>query len=231
MKKVFSDILSKLSKSAVQTPEMSGSQLLEADIYAKVQLDYMKFYREDIEEDELSGATLRKMEDYGCETHFAQLDLEYRRVGGGQTTLQKTSNRHIVKTNQYFSSEDWNHMEAELKNRAWKDARSSSKATIVRSMQKEFLDKVKSAEALSNPEKIRKKLKKNEKCLKHLDEVKQHGGPVSPNDLHKLDDLAEAEVLKEVRYLRMTIAPNIIVEKRKVDKSLSNIQSQNLLSK
>ena len=227
MKQVFSDILSKLSKSAVQTPEMSGSQLLEAEIHAKVhssvknQLDYMKFYREDIEEDELSGATLRKMEEApltnsGCESNFAQLDLECRRVGGGQTTLQTMSNRHIVKTNQYFSSEDWKHMEAELKNRAWKDARSSSQAKIVRSMQKEFLDKVKSAEALANQEKIRKKLKKNEKCLKLLDEVKQHGGPVSPNDLHKLDDLSEAEVLKEVRYLRMTIAPNIR-EKRKVE--------------
>ena len=227
MKQVFSDILSKLSKSAVQTPEMSGSQLLEAEIHAKVhssvknQLDYMKFYREDIEEDELSGATLRKMEEApltnsGCESNFAQLDLECRRVGGGQTTLQTMSNRHIVKTNQYISSEDWKHMEAELKNRAWKDARSSSQAKIVRSMQKEFLDKVKSAEALANQEKIRKKLKKNEKCLKLLDEVKQHGGPVSPNDLHKLDDLSEAEVLKEVRYLRMTIAPNIR-EKRKVE--------------
>ena len=48
------------------------------------------------------------------------------------------SNRHIVKTNQYFSSEKWTQMEAELKNRAWRDARFSSQ-----SKRKNFFDKVK----------------------------------------------------------------------------------------
>ena len=56
MKQTFVDINSNLSKSSIQTPEMSGSELLEAEICAKVQssvkhqLDYMQFYKDDTEE-------------------------------------------------------------------------------------------------------------------------------------------------------------------------------------
>ena len=46
--------------------------------------------------------------------------------------------------------------------------------------------------------------------------MKEHGGPVSPNELHKLDNLTESEVLQEVIFFRQTIAPNIR-EKRKVE--------------
>ena len=46
--------------------------------------------------------------------------------------------------------------------------------------------------------------------------MKLHGGPVSANDVDKLDKLSEAEVLAEVRYLRQTLAPNIR-EKRKIE--------------
>ena len=239
MKQTFVDINSNLSKSSIQTPEMSGSELLEAEICAKVQssvkhqLDYMQFYKDDTEEGGLTEATLRKMEEApltnsGCESNFAQLDLECRRVGGGNTTLQTMSQRHIVKTNKYFNTEDWKNMETDLKNKAWKQARSSDQAKIVRSMQKDFLDKVKASEALANQEKIRRKLMKNEKCLKLLEEVKLHGGPVSPNDLHKLEGLTEAEVLKEVRYLRQTIAPNIR-EKRKVEKKFVKFSKLELI--
>ena len=73
-------------------------------------------------------------------------------------------------------------------------------------MQKEFLNKVKDSEA--NQEKIRKKVrKKNEKCLKLLEDIKWC--PITPNDLSKLDHLTESEILSEVRYLWQTVAPNM----------------------
>ena len=100
-------------------------------------------------------------------------------------------------------------MEGHLRKKAWKDARSSLQAKIVRSMQKEFMDKVKASEAVASQEKIKRKLRKNEKCMKLLDEVKKHGGPISPDNLHQLSGFTEGQVLKEVRYLRQTIAPNI----------------------
>ena len=105
-------------------------------------------------------------------------------------------------------------MEKELKNKAWNDARSSEQAKIVRAMQKQFLDKVKASEAVANQEKINKKIKKTEKCLKLLEQIKGHGGPITPNDLNKLENLTESEILNEVRYLRQTVAPNIRDKKK-----------------
>ena len=83
-------------------------------------------------------------------------------------------------------------------------------------MQEEFLKKVKAAETLARAAKIQQKVKKNEKCLLLLDEVKMHGGPVSSNSIDELENLTDSEILAEVRYLRQTLAPNIR-EKRKVE--------------
>ena len=84
----------------------------------------------------------------------------------------------MVKTNTFFETEEWNQLEPELRARCWKQARSGEHAKIVRSMQEEFLKKVKAAETLARAAKIQQKVKKNEKCLLPLDEVKMHGGPV-----------------------------------------------------
>ena len=238
MKQKFSEILTKLSNSAMKTSDMSGKELLEAEICAKVheslkhQLDYMAFYREDSEDDPISEVTLKKLEEApltnsGCESNFAQLDLECRR-GGGQTTLQTMSNRHMVKSNKFFNTEDWTQMESEVKNKAWKEARSGEQAKIVKSMQKEFLDKVKASEALATQEKINKKIRKTEKCMKLLEEVKRHGGPISPADISKLETFSESEILSEVRYLRQTVAPNIR-EKRKVERKFVKYSKQELI--
>ena len=238
MKECFSGLLSQMSKSATTSTDMSGSQLLEGEVYAKAhsslknQLDYMKFFQEPSEDDPISNATLKKMDEApltntGCESNFAQLDLECRR-GSGQTTLQTMSNRHLVKTNDYFNSEEWKQMAPELRSKSWKDARSGEQAKIVRKMQQEFLNKVKASESLANLEKIKKKAKKNEKCLKTLEEVKKHGGPITPKDLDNLVKLTDSEILYEVKYLRQTVAPHIR-EKRKVDRKFVKFSKEELI--
>ena len=45
--------------------------------------------------------------------------------------------------------------------------------------------------------------------------VKIHGGPITPNEVDKLNDMTDVQLLNEIRYLRQTVAPNIR-EKRKV---------------
>ena len=87
---------------------------------------------------------------------------------------------------------------------------------------------MKAAESLARQAKISKKAKKNEKCLKLLEEVKDHGGPITPNDIHKLDLLTDSEILTEVRYLRQTVAPNIR-EKRKVDRKFLKFSKSELI--
>lgn len=238
MKRCFSDLLKQISEASTKTQDMSGTALLEAEVFAhaynalKHQLDYMKFFQEGPNDDPISEIQLKKMDEApltnsGCESNFAQLDLECRR-GSGQTTLQTMSNRNMVKTNQYFNTEEWKQLSPELRAKSWKDARSGEAAKIVRSMQQDFLNKVKAAESLARQAKISKKAKKNEKCLKLLEEVKDHGGPITPNDIHKLDLLTDSEILTEVRYLRQTVAPNIR-EKRKVDRKFLKFSKSELI--
>ena len=50
---------------------------------------------------------------------------------------------------------------------------------------------------------------KQEKALKLLEACKEHQGPVTPNSLDLLEDLTEKDILKEVRYIRATVNPNI----------------------
>ena len=115
MREFFSKLLKDLSSHACKTPAMSGSELLEVEVCDKVhsalqyQLNYMKFYKES-EFEELPESIIQKIDqapltNSGCESNFAQLHLECKR-GSGQTTLQTMSNRVMVKTNQYFNSEE-----------------------------------------------------------------------------------------------------------------------------
>ena len=221
MKKFYSELLQSLSTVAQPSAGMTGTQRLKASVAGSIhaglqhQLAYMKFFSED----SVSEETEKKQNDApltnsGCESNFSQLDLECRR-GSGQTKLETMSDRHMVKGNRYFDTDQWKQMPAELKQKQWKSSRSSKEAKIVKYMKKEFLEKVKDAESIANKERIRKKQKKNEKCLLLLEQVKLHGGPISMNDLNKLDQLSEKELLSEVRYLRQTVAPNIR-EKRKI---------------
>ena len=205
----FPDLLSQLSSAATKSSALSGSELLEAEVCSKVQsalknqLEYMKFYREEVEDDKLSDEILVKMDqapltNSGCESNFAQLDLECKR-GSGQTTLQTMSNRHMVMINRYFESEHWKKMAPELKNKAWKEARSGEQAKIVKDMKKDFLDKVKASESLANQERIKKKQRKNVKCLSVLEDVKKHGGPITTDELDKLEALNDKQILSEVK--------------------------------
>ena len=147
MKECFTDILNNLSISSAHNKDMSGMQHLEAEVCYKVntslraQLDYMKFFQTNPDE-EVDEQTVKKMElapltNSGCESNFSQLDLECRR-GSGQTTLQTMSNRHMVKTNQFFDSEQWKQLAPELKAKSWKEARSGEQAKIVKGLQEEF---------------------------------------------------------------------------------------------
>ena len=221
MKQFYVDLPKKLSLAGVSKPEMTGSEMLEAAVAESVlcglkhQLEYMKFFSDE----DLDIATLNKIDEApltnsGCESNFAQLDLECRR-GSGQTKLETMSARHMIKGNKYFETEQWKSMSPELKSKEWNFARSSKEALIVKNMRKEFMAKVKAAESLSSNEKIKKKQKKNEKCLKLLEVVKIHGGPITPNEVDKLNDMTDVQLLDEIRYLRQTVAPNIR-EKRKV---------------
>ena len=169
----------------------------------------MKFFSEDsIPEEIQAKIDLAPLTNSGSESNFSQLDLECRR-GSGQTKLETMSNRHMVKGNKYFESDHWKEMSPELKEKEWNYARKAEKMII--------------------SEKIKKKQRKNERSLKLLESVKSHGGPITSNDVEKLQHLEESQLLNEVRYLRQTVAPNIR-EKRKVDGKFVKYSKEELIS-
>ena len=212
MKIFFSELCTRLTAAGEQKPGMSGSELLEAAVAGSVlaglkhQLEYMSFYEDDSIVDEVvNKIDEAPLTNSGCESNFAQFDLECRR-GSGQTMLKTISDRHMVKENKYFETDEWKNMSSELKSKQWSFARTSKEAKIVKEMKNKFMDKVKAAEGLANKERVRKKQLKNEKCLKLLDDVKQHGGPLTPSDVDKLKGLTDAQVLIEIKYLHQTVA-------------------------
>ena len=75
------------------------------------------------------------------------------------------SDRHIVKANKYFESDQWKNLSKELKKEQWDFARNSEKAKVVKEIQKEFFAKVATVDKLASKEKIIKKQRKNKRML------------------------------------------------------------------
>ena len=152
MKIFYKELLEMLSSAAAKKSDMSGSELLEASAAANIhsglqhQLGYMKFFTDvPISEETKQKMNEAPLTNSGCESNFSQLDLECRR-GAGQTKLQTMSDRHIVKGNKYFETDQWRELSSEMKSKEWKNARASKEAKTVRAMKEEFIEKVKSAE-------------------------------------------------------------------------------------
>ena len=58
-------------------------------------------------------------------------------------------------------------------------------------------------------------------------QMQMNGGPITTNELEKLDQITEAQLISEVRYLRQTLAPNIR-EKRKVGNKFEKFSREEL---
>ena len=72
-----------------------------------------------------------------------------------------------------------------------------------------YLLTVKMSKRLTLMKNAELKKKKQAKALKLLETCKCHLGPMTPNCLVRLQYLIEKEILSEISYLRVTIAPDI----------------------
>ena len=68
---------------------------------------------------------------------------------------------------------------------------------------------VKSAQDIQLKVRAEKKEKKVQQSLKLLEVLKNDGGPLTANDIQRLDDMDTRNLLNQIAYLRCTIAPNI----------------------
>ena len=100
------------------------------------------------------------------------------------------------------------------KRNQWKWARHSNEVKEVRKMEADFLETIKQAKHLALKKKEQLKKKKSEKLLEILRKCKSHSGPVTPDEINLLDNLSENELLLEISYLRLTVAPHIRQRRR-----------------
>lgn len=105
-------------------------------------------------------------------------------------------------------------MTPEEKRNRWKWARKSEEVKNVRKMEADFIATVKQSNRLALLQKEKLKKKKNQKKMNILEKCKSHGGPVTPSEMDLLDKLSEEELILEISYLRLTIAPNIRQRRR-----------------
>jgi len=85
------------------------------------------------------------------------------------------------------------------------------------------LQTVKSDKQLFLVKKEELERKKLQETIDLLEKCKEHGGPITPNTMEMMNQLTENELLVEIAYLRMTIAPDI-GQKRRVKNSYGRFQ-------
>lgn len=179
------------------------------------QLKEMDFFNPDVnshaDENKLKFAPLTNL---GCESQFARLDNKVR-IAGGSTSLQTHSRKAVIAKNGLLVNPTFSEQNAESKHKKWKWARNSEQVARAREVEKEFLEKVQIARQLSVKKKEDLKKKKNANIMKALDTCKLHGGPISPSNLDILYRLNEKQLLVEIGFLRLTVAP-CIRQKRRV---------------
>ena len=209
----------------------NGQDRLLSAILAEVldalnrQLSAMPFFHEltaqgeDVDEsllpdpDKLASAPLGNL---GCESEFAWFDNRVR-VSGGTESVSSISRKKVISTNGLLVNKNFTDMASEDRANEWTWARRSEQARQVKQLEKDFIATVNLTKTLSLAKKEEKKKKKNERYLRTLDSCKEHGGPVTSSTLDKLDDLQYQELLSEVSYLRLTIAPEIKQQRRVKD--------------
>ena len=104
---------------------------------------------------------------------------------------------------------------------------SSKEAKLVKAKGKEYLQKAKAAVNRQLDVKAQKKKKKIRRCLDLLEKLKKNGGPVTADDIGKLQLMSTVDLLDQVAYLRCSIAPNI-KQKRKVGNKFQMFSDEEL---
>jgi len=149
----------------------------------------------------------------GCESEFAKLDNRIT-FSGGSTTVRTHSRKNVVSTDKLLKDSSFTDLSEDEKLKKWKWARCSEEVAQVKKLEQEFIAKVKTSQQLALLKKQEAKKKKMSKVLLVLEECKKHGGPVTPISLDSLERLNESQLLKEIGYLRSTVAPDIRQKRR-----------------
>ena len=167
--------------------------------------------RGEVDTDTASKMKFAPLTNSGCESRMAVLDVTVN-YSGGSAPVPTISDKQVVAKNKYLLSDDFDTAEKTEDMFQW--AKSSAEAKMANDLQKEFLDQVKEVKVLAVKAKESMKTKKIARTLKILEKIKKHGGSVTPDSLNILDSLSEDQIIAEVSFLKLTVAPDLRLRKR-----------------
>ena len=173
------------------------------------QVNQMTFLRPDGDTPEHADILLAPLTNSGCESRMAQLDVRLKHCGGS-APIKTVSNKQIVAVNKFLLTDEAQSSSEEL----FKWARTSAESKAVKKLQKEFLASVEEKKSLIIASKKQEKKKKAERMFKLLEKCKEHGGPVTPSNVHTLDDMTDKDIILEAQYLKAMQVCDIKLRKR-----------------
>ena len=232
LKAFFKDLLQMLGNYTPEGSYTQGENILIKKVAKEVkekvegQLSVMKFYRDDVDEKTKSMMKQAPTTNCGCEHEFAHGDNDLKK-SGGSTQLKTVSDKHVIKQNRLYSKEKWTSLTDTEREQKWRWARSSDKAKMVRTMEKEFRGKLEALKLVSYEEKKVKKMKLSAAFQEALSNCKKHGGPITMTEVDRIKDLTYEQVLLEVKFLKKSTAPELRI-KRKVDGKMVNFTRDEL---
>ena len=163
------------------------------------QLGKVAFFQDKFNEETIEKLKHAPLTNSGCESRQAQLDARVR-YSGGSAPLQNISNKQTVAVNGYLRSSDFDDLEKAGELFKW--ARTSEEALKVRDMQKEFNAKVELVKFAALKKKENLKRKRFERSLKLHSKCIEHGGPITADNLEKLQELDYKQLVMEVSFIK-----------------------------
>ena len=198
VKTFFDEKKEMLAKMVEEGKSGSSEDKLKSKCAARIleglerQLGKVGLFRGEFSEETIEKLKHAPLTNSGCESRQAQLDVRVKH-SGGSAPLQNISNKQTVAVNGYLKSSDFDDLEKAGELFKW--ARTAEEAKKVRQMQKDFNYKVETVKyaALLKKEKLKKK--RFERSMKLFTQCAQHGGPLTADNLDKMEELSYKQLV------------------------------------
>ena len=197
----------------LRDPHNSGKDKFKAAVIEEIidtvknQMSKTEYFTRSNDEDreKMKHAPLTNL---GCESEFSRLDHRIK-ASGGSTSIQAHSRKNMVVSSGILVNSEFECKTSDEWKLKWNWVRGSKEVNKVKSLEEDFLAEVRVANKLAIHKKEELKKKKTSKTLAVLERCKKHGGPMTPASLNLLPKLNGKQLLDEISYLRLTVAPDI----------------------
>ena len=160
--------------------------------------------------------TYAPLTNLGCKSEFAWFNNRVK-ISSGTESVQSISRKRVICTNALLVDSSFDNLSDKERLDSWKWVRTSEESSEVRKLVRDFLATVKMSKKLVLAKKEEPKRKRNLRLLQTIDICKQHGGPLTDNNLELVESLSEKQLISEIVFLRFTVVPNICQQRHVKD--------------